>query len=96
MVFHGVRYHLPSTLPEERESQLTRLLTTYHATRADSIFDATYIITNSEAFEGWQDVDPQKVAIVSVGVLPAIKQHSLMHFQDIWVERSIAANKMQQ
>ncbi|KAJ6590014.1 hypothetical protein DFH09DRAFT_1274284 [Mycena vulgaris] len=79
MIFNGVKYHLPSTLPDERELELTRLLIQHKATRADSIFDATHIITNSEAFEGWRDVGAE-VKIVS----------------DLWVERSIAAGKMQQ
>ncbi|KAJ6593333.1 hypothetical protein B0H19DRAFT_17663 [Mycena capillaripes] len=79
MVFQGVNYHLSSSLPEERHSQLEELLTAGHATRADSVFEATHIITNSEAFEGWQDIDAQTVAVVS----------------DLWVERSVAANKMQ-
>ncbi|KAF7362376.1 hypothetical protein MVEN_00584400 [Mycena venus] len=80
MVFFDVKYHLPSTISDDRHTELTALLETNHATRADSVFDATHIITNSETFEGWQDVDAESVAIVS----------------ELWVERSIAAKKMQQ
>ncbi|KAF8150492.1 hypothetical protein K438DRAFT_1865499 [Mycena galopus ATCC 62051] len=78
MVFRGVKYHLPSTLPDERHTELETLLTSHHAERADSVFDATHIITNSETFEGWQDVNA--AVIVS----------------DLWVERSIAAGRMQE
>ncbi|KAJ6497507.1 hypothetical protein C8R45DRAFT_129169 [Mycena sanguinolenta] len=79
-MFRNVKYHLPSTLAEERQRELAALLTAHHAERADSVFDATHIITNSETFEGWQDINPDSVKIVS----------------ELWVERSIAAKKMQQ
>ncbi|KAJ7132847.1 hypothetical protein C8R43DRAFT_652591 [Mycena crocata] len=78
MIFNDVRYHLGSTLPEESRDQLDLLLREHGGTRADSVFDAIYIITNSEAFEGWRDVKPG-VHIVS----------------ELWVERSIAAGKIQ-
>ncbi|KAJ7270110.1 hypothetical protein B0H12DRAFT_1094605 [Mycena haematopus] len=80
MPFRNVKYYLPSTLPDERQSELEALLTAHHAERADSAFDATHIITNSETFEGWQDINTDSVKIVS----------------DLWVERSIAANKIQE
>ncbi|KAJ7099474.1 hypothetical protein B0H15DRAFT_900731 [Mycena belliarum] len=79
MVFKGVKYYLPETLPEERRSELAGLLQQHNATRADSAFDATHIITNSDAFEEWRDVNSEEAAVVS----------------DLWVERSIAANKIQ-
>ncbi|KAF7350976.1 Brct domain containing protein [Mycena sanguinolenta] len=79
-MFRNVKYHLPSTLAEERQRELAALLTAHHAERADSVFDATHIITNSETFEGWQDINMDSVKIVS----------------ELWVERSIAAKKMQQ
>ncbi|KAJ6631463.1 hypothetical protein B0H10DRAFT_2207120 [Mycena sp. CBHHK59/15] len=79
MAFQGVRYHLPSCVPREKHGELTRVLTGNDAERSDSIFDATHIITTSHTFEGWQDVDKSKVAIVS----------------DLWVERSLAAGKQQ-
>ncbi|KAJ7643246.1 hypothetical protein B0H17DRAFT_1339137 [Mycena rosella] len=80
MLFSGVKYHLPSALPHERQSHLTALLTRHGAARADSVFDATHIITNTEVFDGWRDVKEDDVVIVS----------------DLWVERSIAAGKIQQ
>jgi hypothetical protein len=64
MIFNGVKYHLPSTLPHERQLELEYLLNQHKATRADSVFDATHVITNSETFEGWQEV--QKKAGTSV------------------------------
>ncbi|KAJ7689769.1 hypothetical protein B0H17DRAFT_601907 [Mycena rosella] len=81
MMFDGVKYHLPSTLPHDRQLYLTALLTQHNATRADSIFDATHIITNTDAlrFEGWQEMDSENIAVV----------------RELWVERSIAAGKMQ-
>ncbi|KAJ7736891.1 hypothetical protein B0H16DRAFT_1326401 [Mycena metata] len=79
MVFRGVKYHLPSTVPDEKQLDLARVLNENHATRADSLFDATHVITTSEAFEGWQDVGKNTVVV-----------------SDLWVGRSIAANKMQQ
>ncbi|KAJ7807838.1 hypothetical protein B0H14DRAFT_2871867 [Mycena olivaceomarginata] len=81
-LFQDVKYHLPSTLPDESQEDLSALLETHGATRVQSVYDetVTHIITNSETFEGWQDVDPELVAIVS----------------ELWVERSIAANKLQQ
>ncbi|KAJ7725655.1 hypothetical protein DFH07DRAFT_1066876 [Mycena maculata] len=60
-IFQGVEFHLPSSLPPERRVELTRLLTNHGATTADSVFEATHVITNSETFEGWRDVDPEKV-----------------------------------
>ncbi|KAJ7850258.1 hypothetical protein B0H13DRAFT_2360807 [Mycena leptocephala] len=79
MTFQGVKYHL-STLPRARRAELARILREHHAIRADSVFNATYIITNSEVFEGSRDIDTEKVSIVS----------------DLWVEHSIASQKIQQ
>ncbi|KAJ6577651.1 BRCT domain-containing protein [Mycena capillaripes] len=79
MTFEGVRYHLSATIPSTRRVEISRLLKTHHATRANSVFDATHIITNSEVFQGGRDVDEEKVSIVS----------------ELWVERSIAAKQIQ-
>ncbi|KAJ7198551.1 hypothetical protein GGX14DRAFT_665967 [Mycena pura] len=77
MVFQGVKFHLPSCVPADREVYLANLLTKHHATRAESIHEATHIVSNSVTFEGWRDV--RDVEVVT----------------EIWVERSIAAKKMQ-
>ncbi|KAK7057689.1 hypothetical protein R3P38DRAFT_2599145 [Favolaschia claudopus] len=81
MVFQNVRYHLPTTLSDERQSELETLLENHHATRADSVFDATHIITNSDKFEMWQEIQATKpnTAVVS----------------ELWVERSVSAKKLQ-
>jgi hypothetical protein len=69
-LFQNVKYHLPSTLPDETQEDLSALLENHGTTRVQSVYDETmtHIITNSAIFEGWQDVDPEVVAIVSVGV----------------------------
>jgi len=66
-LFENVSYFLPETLSPEAVSRLTHVLNTNGATRVQSIQDATYIITNTNRFEGWQDV-PHGVVIVTVGL----------------------------
>ncbi|KAJ7789070.1 glycoside hydrolase superfamily [Mycena olivaceomarginata] len=75
-LFQNVKYHLPSTLPDETQQDLSTPRNTRRDTR------------RVRTFEGWQDVDPELVAIVSVGGIP--------HSYELWVERSIAAKKIQQ
>ncbi|KAJ7747073.1 hypothetical protein B0H16DRAFT_1888960 [Mycena metata] len=79
MVFRGVKYHIPATFPEPKRAELVRLLKEHHAKSADTVFDATHIITNSEDFKGCEQVNAGKVSVVT----------------GLWVERSIAAKKMQ-
>ncbi|KAJ7072842.1 hypothetical protein C8F01DRAFT_1105429 [Mycena amicta] len=56
MPFDGVKFHLSPTLPGETREHLANLLIGHHAERADSIDDATHIISDSQTFEGWRDV----------------------------------------
>ncbi|KAJ7746242.1 hypothetical protein B0H16DRAFT_1556741 [Mycena metata] len=79
MVFRGVKYHIPATFPEPKRAELVRLLKEHHAKSANTVFDATHIITNSEDFKGCEQVNAGKVSVVT----------------GLWVERSIAAKKMQ-
>ncbi|KAJ6589993.1 hypothetical protein DFH09DRAFT_1027211 [Mycena vulgaris] len=68
MIFDGVKYHLPSTLLHDRQLQLNRRLTRHNAVRADSVFDATHIITNSEVFESWRDVGAEVIIVTDLWV----------------------------
>ncbi|KAF7289269.1 hypothetical protein MIND_01388500 [Mycena indigotica] len=56
MPFLNVRFHLSETLPRETRERLSTDLVGHHATPAESVDDATHIITDSETFEGWRDV----------------------------------------
>ncbi|KAJ7647790.1 hypothetical protein FB45DRAFT_1020000 [Roridomyces roridus] len=61
-VFQGVKYHLASTLPDDRRDELTGLLTTHGAVQASSISTATHVISDSDTgFEGWQDAKQENV-----------------------------------
>ncbi|KAF7297862.1 hypothetical protein HMN09_01007000 [Mycena chlorophos] len=55
--FEGVRYHLSSTLPRRDQDRLEGLLTSNGAQVAQSLADATHIISDSDTFEGWRDVE---------------------------------------
>jgi hypothetical protein len=96
MTFQGVKYHLSTTLPRARRAELARILREHHAIRADSVFNATYIITNSEVFEGSRDIDTEKVSIVSVSSFLYHLRALFICKQDLWVEHSIASQKIQQ
>lgn len=95
-MFSLVRYHLPTSLPPDRREELTQILTINGAVKANGISDATYIITNSDRFEGYQDVD-ENVSIVTVCVLGTF--HSTFSdfedSQDTWVDRSVVLGKME-
>ncbi|KAF8627919.1 hypothetical protein AX15_004169 [Amanita polypyramis BW_CC] len=63
-VFDGVVFHLSSSLSNERHGELKHVLLQYGAREAKSIHLATHIITNTNNFEGCQDVGAQ-VAVVT-------------------------------
>lgn len=64
MLFEGVTFHIPSSVPDARREDLILILTTNGAVEA-SIQEANHIITNSAEFEGWQSIG-EGVAVVSV------------------------------
>ena len=64
-LFDGVLFHLSSSLPVERSAELKGVLLQNGAKQAKSIHTATHIITDTNNFEGGQDVAAQ-VAVVTV------------------------------
>lgn len=71
-LFDGVHYYLSSSLSPQRCTQLSLLLDNNGAVHTQSVDDSTltHVITNSNRFEGWQDVASMegagKVAVVTV------------------------------
>jgi hypothetical protein len=71
MLFLQVKYYLSSSLPLERRNELSHVLDSNGAEKANSLQEATHIITKSHRFEGWQDVgDHASVVTVSLGASP--------------------------
>lgn len=64
-LFNGVVFHLSPSIPTERSAELKHVLLESGAAQAKSIHLATHIITDTNKFEGCQDVDPQ-VSVVTV------------------------------
>jgi len=64
-LFDGVVFHLSPSIPAERTAELKHVLLENGAVQAKSIHLATHIITDTNKFEGCQDVDP-RVFVVTV------------------------------
>jgi hypothetical protein len=64
-LFDGVVFHLSSSLSDERRAELKHVLVQNGAKQAKTIHLATHVITNTNKFEGCQDVY-QEVAVVTV------------------------------
>lgn len=82
-LFPSIRYIIASSLPAQRSDQLRHVLDINGAVYLEQgLSDPTLntIITNSNRFEGWEDVAANKrVRVVT----------------DKWVERSVILGKMQ-
>ncbi|KAK0212813.1 hypothetical protein DFS33DRAFT_1284670 [Desarmillaria ectypa] len=63
-LFQDIKYFLPSSFPEDRAAELRLGLNQNGAVAVDSINEATHIITNTNRFECWQDVD-DAIAVVT-------------------------------
>jgi hypothetical protein len=68
LLFHQVIYHLSSSLPLERQIELSHVLDSNGAESAKTLDEATHIITNSHRFEGWQDIG-ETVSVVTVSFM---------------------------
>lgn len=64
-LFDGVLFHFSSSLPIERSTELKDVLLQNGAKQAKSIHIATHIITDTNNFEGCQDVGVH-VSVVTV------------------------------
>ncbi|KAJ7703113.1 hypothetical protein B0H17DRAFT_1041781 [Mycena rosella] len=64
MFFESVKFYLPETFDPQRRSQITHGIERNGGESADTIHSATHVITNSNRFQGWQDVD-ESVEIIS-------------------------------
>ncbi|TFK70491.1 hypothetical protein BDN72DRAFT_958770 [Pluteus cervinus] len=58
-LFEGIKFHISLSIPDQKRTQITSLLSSNGATEVDDVQEATHIISNSHRFEGWQDVDPE-------------------------------------
>jgi hypothetical protein len=63
-LFQGVCYHISPSLQHNRISELSHVLDINGAKPAKSIVDSTltHLITNSNRFEGWQDISGREEA----------------------------------
>ena len=73
-IFDGVVFHLSSSLSDERRAELKHVLLKGGAREAKSIHLATHVVTNTNKFEGCQDVEAQ-VAVITV-CATCISMHS--------------------
>lgn len=64
-LFLNVKYHLSSSLSTACQSEMTAALDINKAVRAESLSEATHVITDSFHFEGWRTVK-DNVIIVTV------------------------------
>ncbi|KAJ7770143.1 hypothetical protein DFH07DRAFT_266653 [Mycena maculata] len=55
-IFLSVNCYLPETLPQERRSEIAYVVEANFGKIVESIQSASHIVTNSNRFEGWQDV----------------------------------------
>ena len=81
MIFNGVSYHLSSSLPPSRAQELDVVLINNGATPADSLATATHVVTNSNQFEGWQNV-AENTLVVTVS-LPLRERLSFLILYDV-------------
>ncbi|KAK2464910.1 hypothetical protein APHAL10511_002986 [Amanita phalloides] len=82
-IFDGVIFHLPSSLPAERRAELKYVLVQNGAKNARSIHVATHIITNTNKFEGCQDVGGQVAVVTDMWVERSVileKMQSPSHY----------------
>ncbi|XP_006464077.1 hypothetical protein AGABI2DRAFT_180183 [Agaricus bisporus var. bisporus H97] len=63
-LFHNTKYFLANSLPPNRQEQLEYALSKNGAIKADTLTNATHVITNSAHFEGSEYID-QGVFVVS-------------------------------
>lgn len=91
-----MKYHVSPSLSNQRHKYLVEVLNANGAVAAPTIKEATHVITDSLAFDGWQDV-PASVPVISVSNVKhcAIVRYSL-RYQEKWVIRSITLNKQQE
>jgi hypothetical protein len=62
-LFSGVHYHLSSSLSSKRQAELTYVLDNNGGSPVDSLDPTlTHFITNSNLYEGWQDVTTREEA----------------------------------
>ena len=64
-LFSSIRYYLSPTLTQEKREFLQYTLDNNGAKAAGSLSEATHVISNSDRFEGWQDVG-EETAVVTV------------------------------
>ncbi|KAH0588548.1 hypothetical protein H2248_004377 [Termitomyces sp. 'cryptogamus'] len=84
-LFDGVRYSLSTSLSESRINELSHVLDSNGASCVQSIDDAalTHFITNSNSFEGWQEIATRE------------EEGYLVVVTDKWVDKSLILGKLQ-
>ena len=92
--FDGVRFYLSSSLSDERRAELKHVLLKYGGREAKAISGATHVITDTNKFEGCQDVG-RDTDVVTVRFTYFTSFTLLEPLQDLWVERSIILEKSQ-
>jgi hypothetical protein len=81
-LFHNIKYCLASSLPLGRQEQIEYTLSKNGAMKADSIVNATHVITDSPNFPGCESV-PDNIAIVSVSHFQLIVEFLLTNTRRI-------------
>ena len=64
-LFAAVNFYIASSIPQKRQIEVASSLEFNGATPVDTPEEATHVITNSDRFNGWQDVK-QGAVIVTV------------------------------
>jgi hypothetical protein len=67
-LFDSIKYHLSPSLPRECKLEMETILDSNGAISVFSSSQATHVIAESTRFEGWQEVESEKVAIVTVSI----------------------------
>jgi hypothetical protein len=62
-LFSSIRYYLSPTLTPEKREFLQYTLENNGAKAAGSLSEATHVVSNSDRFEGWQDVGGECVVV---------------------------------
>jgi hypothetical protein len=92
--FHPIRFYLSSSFSEEHSAQLWYLLSRHGGKEENSISATTHVITDTNHFEGCQDIRAgTHVMTVCVARLKIFNH--LKPLQDMWVERSVMFQKLQ-
>lgn len=77
-LFESVQFHISSCVPPERQEQLLHVLKSNGGNEANSLDEATHVITTSNRFEGWQEAG-ENVSVVTVSLFDCNESFVLIY-----------------